>query len=56
MAKKKIPNEEEKTLYDFGFGLVNPKDSDFAALAKGIGLDPDELASFLSTKKIKEQK
>ena len=54
MSKKKKLSDEnksdaEKVSYDFGFGLIDPEKSDFATLARGIGLDPDDLASFLSS-------
>lgn len=54
MKKKKepLPKEEENVLYDFGFGLVDPK-SDFETLARGIGLDPIELAGFLESEQKK---
>lgn len=51
MSKKKIDkisNEKHKIIYNFGFGDVDPENSDFETLAKGMGLDPAELAKVLS--------
>lgn len=49
MSKKKVvvPNVEK---IDFGFGLVDQEKSNFETLARGIGLDPTELAKFLEEK------
>ena len=49
MSKKKasVPNVEK---LDFGFGLVDTEKSDFETLARGIGLNPTELAKFLKEK------
>lgn len=53
MSKKKVvvPNVEK---LDFGFGLVDPETSNFETLARGIGLDPTELAKFLKEKEHKQ--
>lgn len=50
MTRKKIKTEDknEETFFDFGFGLIDPKNSDFTTLAKGIGLDPNDLMNFLN--------
>lgn len=54
MSKKKVavPNVEK---LDFGFGLIDTEKSNFETLARGIGLDPTELAKFLEEKE-REQK
>lgn len=46
-------DEEKNVLYDFGFGLIDPGKSDFETLAKGIGLDPIELARVIDLEKRK---
>lgn len=55
MSKKKvpIPKVEKVTLYDFGFGLVDTEKADFETLAKGIVLDPEDLAKLLIKKEQK---
>lgn len=57
MKKKKehvLPEEEQNVLYDFGFGAIDPQKSDFETLAKGIGLDPVELARVIEFEKNKK--
>jgi hypothetical protein len=52
MSKKKVPTPkvEKVTLYDFGFGLIDTEKAAFETLAKGIGLDPEDLANILTKK------
>jgi hypothetical protein len=58
MKKKKehvLPENEKNILYDFGFGAIDPKKSDFETLARGIGLDPVELARVIDLEKDKKK-